>query len=325
MKSLLVDALRAANDSNTSTDAEQPSTAGAEHEHELESRQQIATNASIVEELELVNLEDVHESASEADAALNDDDIGSPAENRAVAVEADFSLELRHREPPVDADGIPDGVAAGGATTRAAIFERAARNAPYLCLALAIVSVATVSAWSRIADSGSQSALLASARLGQPGSRSRSTAGAELPPSRFPLDTTRATADAMVIAPPIAEITPGRNSATIVRNAPRQATPAGHTNAGSDTFATLNAAYRAYLGGEVGREYIDWLLRQRAATDGESAELEIRLLLQQFPEEALLHRALGSALAAAGRLPEAEASVAKARNLAARDSGDDRR
>lgn len=312
MKSLLVDALRAANDDASSDDEAQSAVADARADSDPAGYADLGELTG--DEFQILEPDALNDVLLETGSVPTDETMPGVdgVDDTDSAEEPDSSPD---REPRFEAARAPATIAARAAPAGSGLIERAARNTPYLCLALALTSTLAYTVWHGIAQPGGHANLLAGASYGVPAGSSTSAVDDEPPRSRFALDTTRSTPPAPRASQPSAASVREASPVIVGRNVPGPAKPAGQTGADDATFVTLNAAYRAYLGGEVSRGYIDWLLQLRAADGSSATELELRLLLQQYPDDALLHRALGTALAATGRLPEAQASMAEAHGL----------
>ncbi|MEO1201531.1 MAG: hypothetical protein AAFX10_02410 [Pseudomonadota bacterium] len=312
MKSLLVDALRAANDDASSDDEARPTAAEARADSDLAGYTDRGELTG--DDFEILEPDALNDALLESGFTPTDETM--PGIARVDEAErSDEPESPPEREQRFEAARAPATIALAAAPSDSGLIERAARNTPYLCLALALISTLAYTVWHGIAQPGGQASLLAGTSYGVPAGTSTLVVDNEPPQPRFALDTTRSTPPAPQASQPSAAIVREAAPVIVRRNVPGPAKPAGQTGADDETFVTLNAAYRAYLGGEVGRDYIDWLLQLRAADGSSATELELRLLLQQYPDEALLHRALGTALAATGRMPEAEASMAEAHGL----------
>lgn len=313
MKSLLVDALRAANDTDDGLSLEEtvapglpavrPGTeaaipeAGAElSEAETASPETEVVAPSIDPDLEL--LDSVEESL-EVDVADND------AEFRDEQAVPEASLHEQRVAP---------------AAARAAMFERAAKWMPAVCLLLAACSAAAFSGWSNITGASGNEILGTHSGSTNEMPESETTA-ADAPAARFQFsDAARTPTQGTrreVAAPDI-------NTATqvgpisIVRNnqarAPRDV--AGLTDVDNANFSSIAAVYQAFVGGQINQSALDRLLDRAAMTGGEGTELEIKLLLQRYPDSASLHNALGTVLANSSRWPEARVAYDRAIELA---------
>ena len=133
-------------------------------------------------------------------------------------------------------------------------------------------------------------------------------AGSEAETTRFPF-TTQAVSTTRA-APPV-PVEPAPQPADIVVQV-RERSPVGATDLSEDTFSSIAALYHAHLAGEVSRAGLVDILDARVREPRPGTESEIKVLIQQYPNEAVLHNALGQLLAGQSRWPEAQAAFARA-------------
>lgn len=307
MKSLLVDALRQAKSEKTEegsddalrlgeTPVEGASNDGDEYVEEYPDEtlelMQTTTDLVVVDvEVEVEDEPAVDRVGPEADAAFEEafglaglgqsgDRAGSPGPE-----------SLRH--------GRPDG-----------FIEHSARWLPLVCVLLMIAAMSAIPVWnSMMSDEGNLGLTVG-------GATSPPTAEAfeeDVRPTRFPFAQTRTTQVAPL--PPAAMDPPPQQQATIAVQV-RERSPVGATDLTADTFTSIAALYRAHLAGEVSRAGLAAMLDARVRQPEPGTESELKLLLQQYPDESMLHHALGTLLTEEARWPEARAAFARAAETA---------
>lgn len=315
MKNILVDALRQAKEDQSGkesddavrlgeTPIEGASNDGDEfveeaHEETLELMQ--TTTNLVVVDVE-VDVEDEGEGAAgpgpDADAAFEEAfELAGPGDPRAAKPE----------QPKPVCHSRPDG-----------FIEHSARWMPLVCLLLLAAAVGTVPVWKgMMSDEGDLGLLVEGSALpigpaylnGAGDDESGST---RFPFASAPATTTRAAPPVPVDPPPQQR---QQDPVEIVVQV-RERSPAGATDLRDDTFSTISGLYAAYLAGEVSRSGLVDVLEARVSQQQPGTESEIKLLLQQYPDESILHNALGTLLAGQSRWPEARVAFARAAETA---------
>lgn len=294
MKSLLVDALRAANDNGDDG---------------------LSLEETIAPGRPTAPREEKPASAPEIDANLELLDNVDASADPEVA-ENDAHFEDEEALPTVSVDSKRVAPAAATATR----FERATKWMPVVCVLLVAFSAAAFSGWSSVTSTGNNTLL--GTQLGAGDSAPANNAPSIVAQTtRFEfIDDPRASASrsgrpnagsSNTVRPPTAAISVVRST-----TAERPRAVAGLTDADGANFSSITVIYRAFTSGQINQAALDRLL-ERAATSGrESTELEIKLLLQRYPDSASLHNALGTVLAKNARWPEARAAYERAAELA---------
>ena len=192
------------------------------------------------------------------------------------------------------------------------LIEHSARWLPLLCVVLVATAMSAIPFWNSVtSDDGELGLTIINPTL--PVGRSvtqDSTSGGE---TRFPFSTTPVTTAAPVTEPTVSVSVPEERPEIVVNV--RERTPVGATDLREDTFSTIAALYRAHLAGEVPHSRLAEILTLRARQRQAGTEAEIKLLLQQYPNEPLLYNALGTLLAEESRWPEARAAFDRAAEI----------
>ncbi|MDJ0941730.1 MAG: hypothetical protein QNJ00_18340 [Woeseiaceae bacterium] len=358
MKSILVDALRAANED--SADSPSEDNRGEESGVKLDDSARLdratldaasndgADAAPSADELELLEPGEpaAAESAEATGAELTLGDADGPEGPEDFALSETMQIDATDAEepspPPPAAQGPVDASPAPPLPSKpapipisdrlpAASFERAGVWAPAVCLCVGLAAAAAFSGWSIASGTTGnhdlrllteQGYAQGSVDLDMPATRSSrfefiSPSEVRPAPIEPPVanDSRKATVDA---SGPVAAVTP---TSIIRRSAPRSATPAGSTMVDENTFSSLPVAYRAYRNGEIGAYEVDRIVAAKIESGDSQTEIDLKLLLQRYPESVRLHRALGTLLAAESRWPEAEVAFARASELSAGGEG----
>jgi hypothetical protein len=298
MKSLLVDALRAANDNDDSLELEETIVPGT-----LVSPPPKEEEAVPVVDSDLELLESLSETA-DLEAANGD---------------ARFPGEIQTEEQRLPAKTIV------AAHSRGAVFERAVIWMPVACLVLAAVSAAAFSGWSSVTGVGQNADLNAlSGQADLPGGQDEVDSAAQS--SRFVyLDV--APTPAVSVGRPVPASGDSRETRTstgdiaISRAVQAPRSIAGITDVDDASFSSVAAVYQAFESGRIAAGTLERLLARRAAAGGESVELEIKLLLHRYPDSAPLHNALGTLYVNSARWPEARVAFDRAGELADSTNG----
>lgn len=298
MKSLLVDALRAANDNDDGLEIEE--TPAPEVAVTLPATLEAAV-PDMDADLEL--LENLSET-TELEAANSD---------------ARFPDETSVEEQPLLAKTLVL------AHSRAAMFERAAIWMPVVCLLLAAVSAASFSGWSNVTGMGQNTDLDALSGQANMGTGQVESAVSEQA-SRFEfIDVAHVPTVKASRSAPVSVNTqrtkPSPSDIVISRSMQAPRSIAGMTDVDDASFSSVGAVYQAFASGRITTASLERLLARRVATGGESVELEIKLLLQRYPDSAPLHNALGSLYANSARWPEARVAFDRAGELTGSASG----
>ncbi len=308
MKSLLVDAIRAAN-----ADAKPDAEIELDESAKLE-------QAELVEEASNDGTDDVEAPIPETDGLeLMQTSAGMLLAE--IVDEEDAELELEQEEPRFDVTIVEETavieppkpkvkqapVAVAGDVPA---FERIAFWSPAICFALAFVAAVGATSWNRISGHNDNADLQALSQQGYTGSEDQ-LAKPEFQASRFPFLDYRAS----VVPEQLVEAEAGPAPRPAIQIDVRERTPAGVTEVGEDTFTSLEAAYSAYLAGDMRRVDIERILQGRVSEARSQTETDIKLLLQRHPDSVELHTALGNLFAKQSRWPEARVAFATAEQL----------
>ena len=327
MKNLLVDALRQAKSDQAEQESDDAVRLGetpiegasndgdefVEESHdETLSLMQTTTNLVVVD----VEVEVDDEAADEANAGEG----AGPAADAAFAeaFEIDGVDRSRDRTGSGGAEpvrhGRPDG-----------LIEHSARWLPVACVLLLVSAMGALPVWKGLmSDEGDLGRMVEGAELPVEAASATGTAGSQAGSSRFPYASASSTSSASSataapvtttrVAPPVTVDPPAQRPEVLIQV--RERRPAGATDLRDDTFSSLDALYRAYLAGEVSRGGLAEILDARVRQQEPGTESEIKLLLQQYPDDSVLHNALGTLLAEQSRWPEARAAFARAAETA---------
>ncbi len=306
MKNLLVDALRQAKADQPvaepedaarlgETPLEGASNDGDEFVDELSDEAlelMQTTNDLVVVEVEI---------ESESDAYV-DADAGAAFEEAFELTEHDTPSPVAFAPATVPVcHGQPEG-----------LIEHSARWLPLLCILIVVATMSALPVWKSVmSDDGDLGLTIGNSAL-PAGSSAASDATSPIA-TRFPFASTPVTGSAAVADATLPVAVPEERPEIVV--SVRERTPVGATDLQEDTFSTIAALYRAHLAGEVRRVNLAELLTLRARQGRPGTEAEIKLLLQQYPNEALLYNALGTLLAEESRWPEARAAFARATEI----------
>ncbi len=198
-------------------------------------------------------------------------------------------------------------------------IEHSARWLPLACLLLLAAAVGTVPVWKgMMSDEGDLGLLVEGSALPIESSYLNGTGEGESGSSRFPYaSTTSAPVTTPRVAPPVPVDPPPQQQEPVeIVVQVRERSPTGATDLRDDTFSTISGLYQAYLAGEVSRSGLVDILDTRVSQQQPGTESEIKLLLQQYPKESILHNALGTLLAGQSRWPEARTAFARAAETA---------
>lgn len=309
MKSLLVDALRQAKSEQSDresddspvlgeTPIEGASNDGDQYVEETSDvpleLMQTTTDLAVADvELEVDDESDVGEGAGpEADAAFVEAfELAGPGrlENGAESPDAE---PVRHDRP--------DGV-----------IEHGGRWLPLVCVLLLTAGMSAIPLLNSLI-SGEVSLGMTVGGSTMPTGQLPKPDDVDAQPVRFPFVSTPVrTASVTVPAP----VEPPPQPVDVVVQV-RERSPAGATDLRDDTFSTISALYRAHLTGEVSRAGLAEILDTRVRRRLPGTESELKVLLQRYPGESILHNALGTLLAEESRWPEARAAFARAAEAA---------
>ncbi len=192
-------------------------------------------------------------------------------------------------------------------------IEHSGRWLPLVCVLLLIAAMSALPVWnSLMSDEGSLGLTVGGSMM--PTEQPPESGDAETQPARFPFASASVrTTSTPAPAPVPVELPPERVEVVVQA---RERTPAGATDLRDDTFSTIAALYRAHLTGEVSRSGLAQTLDVRVREQLPGTESELKVLLQQYPGESILHYALGTLLAQETRWPEARAAFARAAETA---------
>ncbi len=233
-----------------------------------------------------------------------------------AAFEEAFELAGSDRTHNVSGYGTPEQVPHGRPD---GFIEHSSRWLPVACVLLLISAMGAVPLWKALTSGeGDLGLVVDGPALPDDTATANGTAEPVAGSTRFPFSsgpvTTTRTAPPVPVDPPVAVAPPAQQADIVIQV--RERSPAGATELRDDTFSTISALYRAYLAGEVSRSGLTEILDVRVSQQQPGTESEIKLLLQQYPEESILHNALGTLLAEQSRWPEARAAFARAAETA---------
>ncbi|MDJ0909031.1 MAG: hypothetical protein QNI99_07545 [Woeseiaceae bacterium] len=192
-------------------------------------------------------------------------------------------------------------------------IEHSARWLPAVCAVLLLAAMSALPVWnSLMSDDGNLGLTVGGTTMPPVADGSES----DVESTRFPFASAPAPAPVRTtnVAPPVAVDPPPQRVDVVVQV--RERRPAGATDLADDTFSTIAALYRAHLSGEVSRTGLAEILDARVRQREPGTESELKVLLQQYPDESILHNALGTLLADEARWPEARAAFARAAETA---------
>ncbi len=193
------------------------------------------------------------------------------------------------------------------------IIEHGARWLPAVCVVLLLAAMSALPVWnSLMSDDGNLGLTVGGTTMPPVADGS----GSNVEPTRFPFASApaQATVRTTNVAPPAAVDPPPQRVDVLVQV--RERRPAGATDLADDTFSTIGALYRAHLSGEVSGAGLAEILDARVRQREPGTESELKVLLQQYPNESILYNALGTLLAEEARWPEARAAFARAAETA---------
>lgn len=307
MKSLLVDAIRAANEAKES-EIKLDDSAQLERTGDIEEASNDGTDDVESPQPETDGLELMQTSAGLLLADIVDED--------------EAEIELEQDEPRYDVTIVQEQAVSEPVTAAAPkvtpltsgevpAFERLAFWTPVFCFLFAAVAAGIYSGWNRMAGDTHNADLRALSDHGEAATVAEPSLQ-EAANSRFPFLDYRAS----VIPEQVIEA-----KSAIAKRPPilievRERAPAGTTEVDVDTFSSLEAAFNAWLAGDLRRVDLEEILADRVNQGGPHTETDIKLLLQRHPESAVLYHALGTSLAHQSRWPEANTAFARADELA---------
>jgi hypothetical protein len=322
MKSLLVDALRAANESGSSATSEPEALAvaveeavPAEHTTSTSEPDKPPLKPDVPLELELQEPQGDAEFAESV--VIPPDAEFLPANDQSNRQDGtrvlDTASELADKSARVS------GGAAG--------FERLAVWTPLVCLFLGAVATASFSGWTLVTGDEHSVGLRALASQGNANGSRQGTALDSAVVNRFEFRQRWTPRTAAPVPMPTSDNArtasqPAAAAISIERNTTDRRQTGKLTAIDGDSFSSLESALGAYLAGEVSRSYISQLLASRVQRNPAASETDIKLLLQRHPEAAPLHYALGTLLQESARYPEAGLSFARASELDAGSAGE---
>lgn len=185
-------------------------------------------------------------------------------------------------------------------------LERAAVWTPLLCLLLGAGGLTAVPLWDAATDG---TPAIGGAGLSQHESDVAAAEPLAASPRFEYLDLTPAHSPTPRPAP-VAE--PREPAPAPIQISVRERAPVGSTHVDVNTFSTLGTAYQAYLAGDMSQVRIEAILADRVRAADAGVEVELKVMLQRYPDQAPLHRALGTLLADSNRWPEAQLAFSRA-------------
>ena len=312
MKNLLVDALRQAKSEQAEREAEDSvvlgetplegaSNDGDEYVEDTSDDpmfelMQTTTDLVVVDvEVEVDDEDDAEEGAGpEADAAFEEAfELAGRGRGRAGA-KSPGTEPVRHSRPE-------------------GLIEHSGRWLPLVCILLMIAAMSAIPFWHSLMSAEGNLGLTVSGSTAT--GQAPETGVADTPPARFPYASASAEVRSNSVPAPVpVSVEPPEQVEVTVQV--RERRPAGATELQDDTFSTIAALYRAHLSGEVSHAGLAEILDARVRQEMPGTESELKVLLQQYPDESILHNALGTLLAEEARWPEARAAFARAAETA---------
>ncbi len=309
MKSLLVDALRQAKSEQSDRESEDSlvlgetplegaSNDGDEYVEETsgDALELMQTTTDLV----VVDVEVEVDDATDGNTGVGSDADAAFKEAFELAGSGRRTGSATQPRPEPVRHGQPDG-----------FVEHSARWLPLVCILLLIAAMSAIPVWnSLMSDDGGLGLMVGDVAM----PAANVEGDSDERPTRFPFAPASAPVRAPNVTPPVAvDPQPERVDVAVII---RERSPVGATDLADDTFSTISALYRAYLGGDVSSAGLAEILDARARRTEPGMESELKLLLQQYPDESILHNALGTLLSAQARWPEARAAFARAADTA---------